>query len=353
MRNYVKKTVGKCKKRKLYASLLLVYWIYWFEISFSFIVIQKFQVCNCKKNLTMKQITSSSVSIIKRKDIGVENRVDVFVKKRYNFTDLFYSDESAAKNLLSLYNALYGTDFTNPNIVDKVWLEDVIFMNFKNDLAALFNQKRLFLAEQQSTVNDNMPLRMLMYVGREYEKLVDSTLRYRKRMVKIPTPQFVTFYNGTEPYSTERILRLSDAFTEADEKPELDLQVRVININIHSGAGILEKCSILREYSVFTDTARKRREANSSNGLEQAVKECIANGILSEYLTKKSTEVINMLTEEYDYQKDINVTREEEHWNTLVEILHNLMNSLHTTAEDAMDKMGVAPEQRAILRKML
>lgn len=277
------------------------------------------------------------------------------------FTDLFYSDEDAAMNLLSLYNALYGTDFTDPGIVEKVRLEDVIFLNFKNDLAGLFDQKRLFLAEQQSTVNENMPLRMLMYVGREYEKLVEPTLRYKRNMVKIPMPQFVTFYNGTEKFPTEKILRLSDAFTEHDAVPELDLQVRVININLDSKAGILRECGVLHEYSEFIDIARKRKVKNPVGGLEEAVKECIANGILSKYLTRKSAEVINMLMTEYNYQEDISVNREEARAEgfkegsiaALINAIHCLMKKFHISAEDAMDSLEVTSEQRAILKKMI
>lgn len=228
--------------------------------------------------------------------------------KRYKdsvFTDLFYSDRDAEKNLLELYNALYDTDFTDPDVVEKCRLEDVIFMNFKNDVAALMSQKRLFLSEQQSTVNENMPLRMLLYVAREYEKLTDKRVRYRKRMVQIPTPQFITFYNGTEPFPKEKIIKLSDAFIDKSISPELELIVKVININTDSGAEIVKKCRILQEYSIFVDTARRCLSNNRDTGLEEAVNECMKNGILKEYLSRKSVEVVNMLLAEYSYAEDI------------------------------------------------
>ena len=132
------------------------------------------------------------------------------------FTDLFYSDQDAERNLLSLYNALYGTDFKDEGAVEKVRLDDVIFMKMKNDLAAVIGGKRLFLCEHQSTINKNMPLRMLMYAGREYEKLIKTELRYHKKLELIPTPQFVTFYNGSAPYPLESELRLTDAFKDKE-----------------------------------------------------------------------------------------------------------------------------------------
>ena len=47
------------------------------------------------------------------------------------FADLFYYDESAKENLLALHNALYGTRYSDPEVVDLIGLEDVLFRDFK------------------------------------------------------------------------------------------------------------------------------------------------------------------------------------------------------------------------------
>ncbi len=234
------------------------------------------------------------------------------------FADLFYSDKNAAKNLLDLYNALYGTSYTDPETVEKIRLEDVIFMNFKNDVAALMNRKRLFLSEHQSTINENMPLRMLVYVAREYEKIVPSRMKFHEKCIKIPTPGFVTFYNGAKPMEKERVLKLSDAYMDFDgNKPELELTVRVININTDAGHDILKNCKVLRDYSAFVDETRFFRKNGGSLG--DAVKSCVKQGILSEYLTRKGSEVINMLTAEYNYEEDIAAKQEEARADALAE----------------------------------
>ena len=227
------------------------------------------------------------------------------------FTDLFYTDQDAERNLLSLYNALYGTDFRDEGAVEKVRLEDVIFMSMRNDLAALMGGRRLFLCEHQSTVNENMPLRMLMYVGREYEKLVRTELRYHRKLARIPTPEFVTFYNGIEAYPVERELRLSDAYMDREGQPELDLRVRVININAGSGHKILENCKVLREYSEFIDITRERLAVDSEHGIREAVRECVRRDILSEYLRRKGETVVGYMTDEYDYDLDVRIQAEE------------------------------------------
>ena len=227
------------------------------------------------------------------------------------FTDLFYTDQDAERNLLSLYNAIYGPDFKDEGAVEKVRLEDVIFMSMKNDLAAVIGGRRLFLCEHQSTINENMPLRMLMYAGREYEKLMKAELRYHRKLELIPAPQFVTFYNGIEAYPVERELRLSDAYMDREERPELDLRVRVININAGSGHKILENCKVLREYSEFIDITRERLAADSEHGIREAVRECVRRDILREYLRRKGETVVGYMTDEYDYDLYVRIQAEE------------------------------------------
>ncbi len=225
------------------------------------------------------------------------------------FCDLFYSDRDAKANLLSLYNALHGTDYTDEAMIELVRLEDVFFKNIKNDIAFLVNNRRIVLGEHQSTVNENMPLRCLMYVAREYEKLIPVRDRYRTMRIEVPRPEFYTFYNGSADYPMETKLHLSCAYPPSDEKPMLELTVKIININSNKNNPLLTDCRVMREYSRFVEATRKYK--GDKNALEEAIRECIANGILTDYLTRKGSEVVNMLMEEYDYDTDIAVQREE------------------------------------------
>ena len=231
--------------------------------------------------------------------MGTENREH----KDSLFVDLFYEDESAKKNLLSLYNALHDTAYQDESIIRKVRVGDVLYKNFKNDISFEADGRVLVLGEHQSTVNPNMPLRCLMYVGRAYEQLVEKKARYRTMQVKIPTPEFYTFYNGTEEFPQEQELRLSDAFLDAPGGNSAELTVKVININSHKAHIILEKCGILREYSLFVDKVRKN--SIEEDAIKKAINECIQQGILSDYLKRKGSEVTNMLIAEYSYEGDI------------------------------------------------
>ena len=227
------------------------------------------------------------------------------------FVDLFSEDEKAKENFLSLYNALHGTNLPLSSPVENIRLDNVIYMNIINDVSCLVDGKIIVLAEHQSTINENMPLRFLEYIARLYEKLQAPTDRYVRKLSKIPTPEFYVFYNGTEDYPETTVLKLSDAFITKPEHAPLELTVQVLNINTDKANKVLAACKPLEEYSLFVEEVRKQTQLDPENGFTNAVKICIEKGILREYLMRKSREVINMLVAEYDYDTDIAVQREE------------------------------------------
>ena len=225
--------------------------------------------------------------------------------------DLFYEDESAERNQISLYNALHEKPLPDGTKIMPLRVENIIYMNFQNDFSYEVDGKIIVIGEHQATINFNMPLRSLMYIGRIYEQLVPVRDRYKKGQVMLPKPEFYTFYNGTELMEKERVLKLSDAFKVQDGKAPLELEVKVININPEAQHELLEKCQVMKEYGIFIDTIRKYQTEGIENPYELAIKECIKKGILADYLRKKGSEVINMLQAEYDYELDIEVQREE------------------------------------------
>jgi len=228
------------------------------------------------------------------------------------FVDLFSTDEKAKERFLSLYNALHGSQLHDVALLENIKLEQVMYMSLANDVSYLVENKIIVLAEHQSTINPNMPLRCLEYVSRLYEKLFESKEKYSRKLLHIPTPEFYVFYNGKEPYFRELTLKLSNAFIEVVEKPNLELIVHVVNINRDIGCQLLARCEPIREYSIFVQTVRKWKDIDPVQGFQKAVEECIANNILREYLERKTKEVINMLLAEYNYEEDIAVQRAEE-----------------------------------------
>ena len=243
------------------------------------------------------------------------------------FIDLFCKDKEGKQNFISLYNALHNTNLDlATTTVQEVNIENVLYMALSNDIAMLVDNKLVVLVEHQSTINENMPLRLLEYVSRIYEQLVPSEDRYEKKMIKIPYPEFFVFYNGTEDYPVESELRLSDAFIFPDEKYNiknkdfsLEIKVRIVNINTDKNNPILKQCKKLEEYSLLIDYIRESKKENPKAPLEQAINKALQNGVLSEYLKRKSTEVRNMLIAEYSYETDIKVQRREAYREGLAE----------------------------------
>ena len=206
------------------------------------------------------------------------------------------------KNLLSLYNAVNGKNYTNPDDLQVVTLGNAIYLGMKNDLAFILDMN-LYLYEHQSTYNPNIPLRNLFYIADEYQKLVVRKSLYSTSLQKIPTPRFVVFYNGTKKVEDLTIFRLSSAYEHPSPDPDLELRVTMFNVNEGHNKELMDHCHTLKEYAQYVTKIRKYTslsELSLEDSVKRAVNECIEEGILSEFLLKNKAEVIKMSIYEYD-----------------------------------------------------
>ena len=223
---------------------------------------------------------------------------------------MLFSDK---KNLLSLYNAVNSRDYTNPDDLEIVTLENAIYMGMKNDLAFIIDTN-LYLYEHQSTYNPNMPLRDLFYISSEYQKMLDQKSLYSSSLQKIPAPNFIEFYNGSDLVSDIFEHRLSSAFEHLSGEPKLELIVTVLNINEGHNALLMEHCKTLREYAQYVAKVRKYTADLSLNeAVERAVDECIKENILADFLRKNRAEVISMSIFEYDKEEEEKKLRKAEY----------------------------------------
>ncbi len=215
------------------------------------------------------------------------------------------------KALLSLYNALRGTAYADPEQLRIVTLENAIYMGMKNDLAFILDSS-LNLYEHQSTVCPNIPLRNLMYVADELEKMVDKKRLLSRRKQLIPTPEFVVFYNGKEPRPEREEMRLSDLFAEKTKDPRLELKVTVLNINPGMNEELKANCKEIAEYMQYVESVRRyERKLPLEAAVENAVTECIKKGILKEFLIRNRSEVMHRCLYEYDEEEAREVWRED------------------------------------------
>jgi predicted transposase/invertase (TIGR01784 family) len=222
--------------------------------------------------------------------------------------------------LRELYSAIEGIPVDPDTPITINTLESALYKGFVNDISFVIEDKIVVLIEHQSTINENMPLRLLLYVAELYKQLTGDEDLYREKRIPIPRPEFIILYNGTKSYDDQRTLRLSDAFKDAsslahkqDDGPELELTVKVYNINKGCNESIIRKCKMLNWYSTFIAKVReyKTKTGDDNEAMSRAVKYCIEHDILKDFLKLHSKEIINMLITEWNWDTALKVRGEE------------------------------------------
>ncbi len=221
------------------------------------------------------------------------------------------------KDLLDLYNAINGTDYSDPEELKITTLEDALFLGVKNDLSFIVGMV-LNLYEHQSTKCQNMPLRGLVYFATLYQTFVKENGYdlYGSRRILLPFPNYVVFYNGDVDEPDETELLLSEAFQkpEQDSIPAVECRVKVLNINLGHNRELMKKCQRLREYSEFIGCIKRNLKDGMKiqEAVSRAMDTCEKKGILTDLLVRCRTEVLDMLLAEYDEQKTMAYIRREE-----------------------------------------
>ena len=269
-------------------------------------------------------------------------RSAITANRKYKDT-VFRKLFSDRKNLLSLYNAINGTAYMDASQLEIVTLDNAIYMGMKNDLAFIINTN-LFLYEHQSTYNPNMPLRDLFYISGEYQKLVDLKSLYTSTRLRIPTPNFIVFYNGTEKNEDRWVEYLSESYENMSGEPNLELKVIILNINVGHNKKLMEECQTLREYAQYVAKVRRYSEEMELNtAVECAVSESIQEGILKEFLQKNRAEVIAMSIFEYNEEEEKRKLRKAEYEAGMAE---GVMKTKKETAI-SLAEMGLSVQQIA------
>jgi hypothetical protein len=230
---------------------------------------------------------------------------------------LIFGDEKNKRNLLVLYNAINSTVYDDVNQFQIMTIDDCIYMGMKNDIGLLIDFW-LTLYEQQSTWNPNTPVRGMFYFSGMYEKYIalNKLNTYGSKLIKLPTPQYIVFYNGTDERmdgKDEVKLRLSDAFSDKSVASEFEWTATVKNINLGRNKELMEKCRPLMEYATLVDKIRRYKDelGDIEVAVNKAVDECIKEGILADFLIGHKAEVMDVCLTEYDEVATMNAFKEE------------------------------------------
>ena len=240
-----------------------------------------------------------------------ESNIDVLTANRMYKSRIFAMLFSDRNELLKLYNAINGTSYDDPDLLQVNTLENAVYMSMQNDVSFIIDM-RLNLYEHQSTYSPNLPVRYLLYVADVYSDYTTDMNLYGTKAVKLPTPRFVIFYNGQAEQPDRKELKLSELFSIPDADPSLELKAVMLNINKGHNRKLMETCRTLQDYAEYTFRVREyAAEMPLDLAVEQAITECISEGILADFLRKNRAEAKKVSIYEYDEERHMRQTREE------------------------------------------
>ena len=210
---------------------------------------------------------------------------------------LLFSEPARA---IELYNAVTGENLPPDTELTYTTLKNAIYIDRNNDLSFVVNDRYLVMSECQSTINRNIPMRCLGYVNRTLENLAGREVLYGRNLVKFPAPEFYLFYVGKEPWD-RKTLRLSESFLVDPKENSLELVVNLINLSYTETSEILQRSPSLLGYSKLLYHIQEELGANGGDlkqAIDTAVKACMDEGLIADFLHKHSKEVTGMLFEE-------------------------------------------------------
>lgn len=253
--------------------------------------------------------------------------------------------------LLSLANTLKCTNYTAPDAIQINTLDGSFFSSLKNDISFLFDNRWMILLEHQSTINENMPIRLLGYVNEIYNLYLKPYRNqiYNKALIQLPTPEFHVFYDGDDDTKDSdfdyKLLRLSDSFIMPGG--QLELTVNCYNLNIGKSLNLKKLCKPLEEYSIFSNHFKLYRKQGFSikEATRLAINYCRENNIMSDYLSNNESEVIDMFGFEWNEKEEREALLEAGKTKGKLEILKNIMAKNNWPAERALEFMGIAKSQ--------
>ena len=294
-----------------------------------------------------------------------ENKTEVLTANRIYKSRIFAMLFSDRNELLKLYNAINGTSYDDPELLQINTLENAVYMSMQNDVSFII-EMRLHLYEHQSTYSPNLPVRYLLYVADVYSDYTKDMNLYGSRPVKLPTPKFVIFYNGQAEQPDRKEVKLSELFTISESEPSLELTAVMLNINKGHNRKLMETCRTLHDYAEYTSRVREyAAEMSLDEAVERAITECISEGILADFLRKNRAEAKKVSIYEYDEERHMRQPREEgveEGFASGLEqgmkqkekqIAINLMNAGILTEEQICAVTGLDLEELEELKKTL
>ena len=262
-------------------------------------------------------VLEKSLATLVKKNAELEEKADdknsKAAQKKYKdrVFRFIFGNPARKEWALSLYNAVNGTNYTDPEEITFNTIGDAVYMRMKNDVSFIIAFE-MNLWEHQSSFNPNMPMRFFIYAGRLYEKYIATSdyYQYSSSLQPAPRPKCVCFYNGKQEQPEERILKLSDAF---EGEGDIEVQVSMRNINYGKNLRMMEACKPLSEYAWLVAAIRQNQDEKMDldAAVDAALDAMPEDFVIRGFLLGNRAEVKNMFLTEYDEEKVKEKEREE------------------------------------------
>ena len=211
------------------------------------------------------------------------------------FADLFQDK----KYLLQLYKALHpeDTDVTEDDLTD-ITIKNVLTDNIYNDLGFTVGDKLMILVEAQSSVwTVNIIVRALMYLVQTWHDYFERTKQnlYKSKKVQMPIPEVYVIFTGERKTKPSEI-SLSQEFFGGKECA-VDVKVKMI----YDG----KEGDIINQYVIFTKVCNEqmKKYGRTRKAVMEAIRICKDRNVLSEYLSSKESEVVDIMMVLYDEEE--------------------------------------------------
>ena len=259
--------------------------------------------------------------------------------------------------LLSLYQAITGDTTATIDDIKLSTIKPDLATDLYNDISFNVGNKQIILLEHQSTINNNMPLRMLLYLAKLYYNSIPADdLLYKESIIPLPAPEFYVFYNGEQDYPETKQLHLSDSWNNSSAP--IELTVTVYNINYGHNKELEEKCHALMEYAYFISRINHHKRTHSlDDAIIIAMKDCLNRNYMSDYLSKHKSEVTDLMRIRYSRKDEIAYKAREAAEKTSLQkdlgSIKSLMKTMNLTAEAAMKALEIPAEKFSTYAAML
>lgn len=212
------------------------------------------------------------------------------------FCDLF----KIPKYQLALFNEIHPE---LPEVTEK----DITFSNLTpvflnqeyNDFSMVVLDKFMIFVEAQSGWSWNILPRILIYAAQKYKEYIDRMdyHLYRTSPIPLPRPEVYVVYTGDRKEIPERI-SFSEAFFGGES---VSIEVRATVIHDPDGEGIIS------QYIFFTKVLQEARRhyGPTKQAIEETIRICQEQDKLSDYLESRKKEVVTIMEELFDFEKNM------------------------------------------------